>query len=116
MNTIWFKLLILLFAGQVFKSIFPNVIFLVVVDLAVFAAGYYFLRQSRIMDFKKNVIFYGGLVFINLLLDLRIIPDLLANIAVLALMAWWFFGDDWSFPFKRKKSPSSNKLRHKWHK
>lgn len=116
MNTIWFKLMILLFAGQVFKSIFPHVMFLVAVDIAVFAVGYYFLKQSMGMDFKKNVIFFGGLVLINLLLDLRVIADLVANIAVLALMAWWFFGNDWSLPFKRKKSSSSNKLRHKWHK
>lgn len=106
MRQVWLQVFTLMICGSIIKFALPNMILWVIADLIVFGIAYMILRRYPYVDFKKSMLFIGGLTVINILVDLNIISDMLGNIAGLVVVGWVMFGGG-------KGRPN---IRHKWHK
>lgn len=95
--------------GSILKYLILNPWAAVVIDLAVLAAAYLILRRYPYINLKSTMNFLVGLTAINIAVDLGFIDGFIGNIALLALLAWLFFG-----PKDTPRRPP--KLRHPWHK
>lgn len=107
MRQVWLQVFTTMICGSIVKFALPNMYLWVIVDLIVFGIAYMILRRYPYIDFKKSMLFIGGLTVINLLVDIRIINDMVGNIASLVIVGWVMFGG------LGKGLPS---IRHKWHK
>ena len=92
MNRTWFYILGVMIGGSIVKYAFPYVLAWVGIDLAVLAIAYILVRRDRFIDMRHAMIFLGGLTGINILSDIGILTGMMANLALLALLGWMFFG------------------------
>ena len=107
MNQIWFKIFAAMLVGTLIKYIIVNWLAWIAIDLAVLAVCYFILRRYPYVDFKKTMLFLGGLTFINILVDSGIMSSMFGTLASLALVAWVMF---------RGGGGGRPSMRYKWHK
>lgn len=111
MNQIWLQMFAVLIGGSIVKSLVLNSLIWVVIDLAVLAAVYYILQRNPYVDMKHSMFFMGILTVVNILTDIRIIPDILGNIIILGLLLWMIFDNG-----RRGGGRRPPVIRHRWHK
>lgn len=110
MNKIWLQVFGVMIGGSLLKSFIPNVFVWIGIDLAVFGLAYLILRRDAAINLKSSMIFLGGLTFVSILTDLRMVSDIIGSIMTLALLGWMMYN--------RGGNNGSNppNLRHKWDK
>lgn len=109
MNNVWWMILGIMVGGSILKYFFPNPFIALIINIAVMIAAYLVLRRYPYVDLKRSMTFLAGITVIVSLTEFGIIDGLIANICMLALLAWMFFG-----PGRRPPKPS--RPRHQWHK
>ncbi|MDR3560272.1 MAG: hypothetical protein P4N59_02355 [Negativicutes bacterium] len=109
MNNAWLMIVGVMVVGSILKYFFANPFIMLIINLAVLAAGYVILRRYPYVDMKRSMTFLGGLTAIVILVEFGVVNGLVANIGMLALLAWMFFG-----PGRGPGRPS--RPRHQWHK
>ncbi|MDF2569165.1 MAG: hypothetical protein K0R55_769 [Sporomusa sp.] len=92
MNQMWFQVLAVMIVGSMLKYLVVNPFAWVVIDLAVLGVAYLMLRRDPFIDMKRSMIFLGGLTGVNILVDLGIMDGVVANLVLLALLAYMMFG------------------------
>jgi hypothetical protein len=110
MNQIWMRIFLIMIGGSIVKYLFASALVWVGIDLAVLAVCYLTLKRYPFVDLKTSMLFLGGLTVVSVLTDLGIISGLIANVIILALLAWMMFGRNGNNGPKRPQN------RHKWHK
>lgn len=112
MDQVWFKLFAIMIGGNIVKYLFANPLIWVILDLAVFAACYLYVRQYAYIDLKKTLILLGGLTVVNILVDTAMISALIGNVVVLGMAVWVI----WQGGLRGSSGAGRKPLRHKWHK
>lgn len=111
MNRAWLIILAVIAGSVVIKGFVMNMFLWIALDLIVCGVCYLILKRYSYVDMTKSIQFLLGLTAINILTDLQIIGDAIANILLLALLVWALFGNSlWP------KSQNPKPMRHKWHK
>lgn len=110
MNKIWLQIFGVMIGGGLAKSALPNPFVWVGIDLIIFGIAYLILRQHSNINLKSSMIFLGGLTFVSILTDLRIVSDVVGSVLTLALLGWMMFNRN------RNNNSGPPDLRHKWNK
>ena len=92
MNNIWLMVFGVMIFGNILKYYFYSPFIAAIIDLGVLGAAYLILRRYPYVDLKRSMTFLAALTGIVILVDLAIINGAVGNIAMLALLAWMFFG------------------------
>jgi hypothetical protein len=108
-NNVWWMILGLMVSGSILKYFFVNPFIALIINIAVLVAAYLVLCRYPYVDLKRSMIFLSVLTIIVILTEFGIINGFVANIGMLALIAWMFFG-----PGRGSGKPS--RPRHQWHK
>lgn len=112
MNKVWLQIFATMMGGSILKSIIPNPLVWVGIDLAILGISYLILRRNLIVNLKISMLLLSALTVISILTDLNLMNDTASGILVLALVAWVFY--------KRSNGNNGNSkgptVRHKWHK
>lgn len=111
MNRAWLIILAVMAGGAVIKGFVMNMFLWVALDLIVGGVCYLVLKRYPYVDMSRSIQFLLGITAINILADLQIIGDVIANILLLALLVWVLFGNNL---WPRRQTPKP--MRHKWHK
>ena len=91
MNKVWLQIFATMMGGSILKSIFPNSLVWVGIDLAILGISYLILRRNLIVNLKVSMLLLSALTFISILTDLRVMNDTVSGVLVLALVAWVFY-------------------------
>ena len=110
MNRIWLQIFVAMISGSIFKSIFPDPLIWVCIDIGVLGISYMILRRHSYINLKGSMLFLSGLTVVSILTDLGMMNGLVSNIIVLALVGWMLFGR------KGASGPKPPSNRHQWHK
>ncbi len=110
MNQVWLQVFAAMIIGGIIKYAFTSSLLWVAIDLAVLGAAYLIIRRHPYVDVKKSMIILGGLTLISILVDIGIIGGMFGQIIVLAILAWFMFGN------RGNNGRGTTTLRHKWHK
>lgn len=114
MNQVWLQIFATMIGGSVIKTIVPNVLVWVVVDLAIMGIAYLILRRNSVANIKSSMLFLGLLTVVSVLTDLQIMSDTMSGVFVLAIVGWMMF-----MRSRRSNGNGNSKdttVRHKWHK
>lgn len=110
MNQIWVQVFVAMIVGNIVKYLIPNPLIWACIDVVMLGVYYMILRRHPNVDMNTSMTFLGGLTVVSILTDLRIINDMIGNIAILGLLGWLLFARGGG---NRPKGPTN---RHKWHK
>jgi hypothetical protein len=108
-NNVWWMILGIMVGGSILKYFFVSPFIALIINIAVLVAAYLVLRRYPYVDLKRSMTFLVALMVIVSLVEFGIINGLVANIGMLGLLAWMFFG-----PGRGPGKPS--RPRHQWHK
>lgn len=114
MNKVWLQIFVTMIGGSILKSLIPNSLVWVVIDLGILGISYLILRRHYQVDLKSSMLFLSGLTVISILTDLSLMSEMVSNFFVLALVAWMMFKR--SGYGKGNSTPKGPTIRHKWHK
>lgn len=109
MNNVWWMILAIMVSGSILKYFFVSPFVALFINIAVLIAAYMVLRRYPYIDVKRSMTFLVGLTVIVILTEFGIVNGLIANIGMLALLAWMFF-----VPGRGNRKPT--RPRHPWHK
>lgn len=110
MNKVWMQIFVAMIGGSIVKTLFPNSLVWVGIDIAVFGISYLILRRHSNVNLKSSMIFLGGLTLTSILTDLGMMSDMVSSLFVLALLGWMMYER------RRNANPKPPEIRHKWHK
>lgn len=110
MMNVWLYFIAIMIGGSILKNLIVNPLAWVTIDIGIFGACWWLLRRYPFIDMRRTLLILGGLTAVNILCDLGLISALVANLLVLAVIAWLIFGG------RGRTGGGGPKLRHKWHK
>lgn len=110
MSQVWLKIFAVMIGGNILKMFLQNVYMWVIIEILIFAVIYLLIRRYPYIDIKRSMFYLGILTVISILVDVRLLSDMLGNVIILGLLFWMLFGGGGAAGGRRPK------LRHKWHK
>lgn len=109
MNQTWLKVFAVLMGGGLVKTLWPEPMVWVGIDLVVLGGAYQVLKRDAAVDVPKSMKLLASLTAVNVLVDLGMVEAWLGNFAVLGLVGWMLFQN-------QRSAGRGRRQRHKWNK